>query len=156
MRRIDPSDTPHNTGTLYSFDSPYRPHSINISHTYFYKKLQRYHAIPGYEVQAPGTIKKEISYINFSLIPDLERAGDRQDIPKAPVECITIDESGVKKTGGKKTKSKSGHNSGSPVIQIPLASKSLNISDEELGVYYEKEDKRDRKFMEKVNRILTT
>ena len=96
---------------------------------------------------------------NYSAVPlsySSKNNIDRQDIPEAPVECITIAESGEKKTGGKKTKSKSVHISGSPVIQIPLASKSLNISDEELGVYYEKEDKRDRKFMEKVNRILTT
>ncbi|CAG8628497.1 14336_t:CDS:2, partial [Funneliformis caledonium] len=50
------------------------------------RRLRRYHAIPGYEVQAPGIIKKEILYINFSFISDLERAGDRQDISETPVE----------------------------------------------------------------------
>ena len=72
------------------------------------------------------------------------------------VIMITIAESEVKKTGGKKTKSKSVHIFRLPVIQIPLASKSLNISNEELGVFYEKEDKRDRKITEEVNRILAT
>jgi len=80
---------------------------------------------------------------------------DRQDIPEVPAECITV-ESKVKKTGGKKTKSKSVRISESAVIQTPLASKSLNISNEELGAFYEKEDKRDRKFTEEVNRILAT
>ncbi|GBB89998.1 hypothetical protein RclHR1_16870004 [Rhizophagus clarus] len=75
---------------------------------------------------------------------------------EAPIECNTIAESEVKTTGGKKTKSKSVYISGSPVIQIPLASKSLNISNRELGVFYEKEDKRDRKITEEVNRILAT
>ncbi|CAG8744322.1 6722_t:CDS:2 [Rhizophagus irregularis] len=137
---------------------------------------RRYHAIPGYEVQAPGRIKKKISYINLSLIPDLEgqEVGrvewnysavplsyssknniDRQDIPAVPAECITV-ESKVKKTEGKKTKSKSVRISESAVIQTPLASKSLNISNEELVAFYEKEDKRDRKITEEVNRILAT
>jgi hypothetical protein len=62
----------------------------------------------------------------------------------------------VKKTGGKKTKSKSVHISETAVIQIPLASKSLNINNEELEAFYEKEDKRDRKIMEELNRILAT
>ncbi|GET62098.1 hypothetical protein GLOIN_2v1763803 [Rhizophagus irregularis DAOM 181602=DAOM 197198] len=81
--------------------------------------------------------------------------GRRQDIPAVPAECITV-ESKVKKTEGKKTKSKSVRISESAVIQTPLASKSLNISNEELVAFYEKEDKRDRKITEEVNRILAT
>ncbi|CAI2200662.1 8496_t:CDS:2, partial [Funneliformis geosporum] len=33
MCRINPSDTPHNTGSLHSFDTTYSPYSINISRT---------------------------------------------------------------------------------------------------------------------------
>jgi hypothetical protein len=72
------------------------------------------------------------------------------------VECNVISGSKVKKTGGKKTKSKSARISESAVIQTPLASKSLNISNEELEAFYEKEDKRDRKITEEVNKILAT
>ena len=72
------------------------------------------------------------------------------------VECNVISGSKVKKTGGKKTKSKSVRISESAVIQTPLASKSLNISNEELEAFYEKEDKRDRKITEEVNKILAT
>ena len=72
------------------------------------------------------------------------------------VECNVISGSKVKKTGGKKTKSKSVHISESAVIQTLLASKSLNISNEELEAFYEKEDKRDRKITEEVNKILAT
>ncbi|CAB5102893.1 unnamed protein product [Rhizophagus irregularis] len=74
-----------------------------------------------------------------------------------PVECNVVLGNKVKKTGGKKTKSKSVHISESPVIQTPLASissKSLNISNEELGAFYEKEDKRGEKVTEGINRIL--
>ncbi|CAG8856016.1 37181_t:CDS:1, partial [Gigaspora margarita] len=35
MCRINPSDTPHNTSSLDSFDNAHSPHSINISHTDF-------------------------------------------------------------------------------------------------------------------------
>ncbi|PKC54173.1 hypothetical protein RhiirA1_477838 [Rhizophagus irregularis] len=72
------------------------------------------------------------------------------------VECNVISGSKVKKTGGKKTKSKSVRISESAVIQTPLASKSLNISNEELEAFYEKEDTRDRKITEEVNKILAT
>ena len=72
------------------------------------------------------------------------------------VECNVISGSKVKKTGGKKTKTKSVRISESAVIQTPLASKSLNISNEELEAFYEKEDKRDRKITEEVNKILAT
>ena len=72
------------------------------------------------------------------------------------VECNVISGSKVKKTGGKKTKSKSVRISESAVIQTPLASKSLNINNEELKAFYEKEDKRDRKITEEVNKILAT
>ncbi|GES87698.1 hypothetical protein GLOIN_2v1770749 [Rhizophagus clarus] len=103
MRRIDPSDTPHNTGTLHSFDSPYRPHN--------YEDIMQY-----------------------------------RDMNTKPLEQLR----------------KKFHISTSRLYQIwrgqeiPLASKSLNISNDELGVFYEKEDKRGRKFMEEVNRILAT
>ena len=38
MNRTNPSDTPHNTGSPYSFDcmhSTHSPHSINNSRTHF-------------------------------------------------------------------------------------------------------------------------
>ena len=72
------------------------------------------------------------------------------------MECNVISGSKVKKTGGKKTKTKSVRISESAVIQTPLASKSLNISNEELEAFYEKEDKRDRKITEEVDKILAT
>jgi len=74
-----------------------------------------------------------------------------------PVECNVISESKVKKTGGKKTKSKSIRIPESPVIQIPLTSVSsegLNINDEELNAFYEKEAKRDEKNKAEVNTCL--
>ncbi|CAB5190932.1 unnamed protein product [Rhizophagus irregularis] len=76
-----------------------------------------------------------------------------------PVECNVISGSKVKKFGGKKTKSKSVRISELPVIQTPLASissKSLNISNEELEAFCEKEDKRGEKITEEMNRILAT
>ncbi|GES84375.1 hypothetical protein GLOIN_2v1763803 [Rhizophagus clarus] len=86
----------------------------------------------------------------FSEEPDTYQQAD-------PVECNVVLRNKVKKTGGKKTKSKSVHISESPVIQTPLASissKSLNISNEKLGAFYEKEDKRGEKVTEGINRIL--
>ncbi|RIA84442.1 hypothetical protein C1645_742317 [Glomus cerebriforme] len=96
---------------------------------------------------------------NYSAVPlsySSKNNIDRQDISETLAECITTAESKVKKAGRKKTKSKSVHISELPVIQTPLTSKSLNISNEELGAFYEKEDKRDRKITEELNRILAT
>ncbi|RGB25479.1 hypothetical protein C1646_771681 [Rhizophagus diaphanus] len=101
---------------------------------------------------------------NYSAVPlsySSKNNIDRQDIPETLAECITTAESKVKKAGGKKTKSKSVHISGSPIIQTLLTSapsrkESLNISNEELGAFYEKENKRDRKITEELNRILAT
>ena len=103
--------------------------------------------------QEVGRVKWNYSAVPFSY--SSKNNIDRQDIPEVSAECITV-ESKVKKTGGKKTKSKSVRIFESAVIQTPLASKSLNISNKELGAFYEKEDKRDRKITEELNRILAT
>ena len=89
-----------------------------------------------------------------NVIPDGAENPNRSTDPVS--EEGVISGSKVKKTGGKKTKSKSVRISESAVIQTPLASKSLNINNEELEAFYEKEDKRDRKITEEVNRILAT
>ncbi|RGB25029.1 hypothetical protein C1646_772310 [Rhizophagus diaphanus] len=96
----------------------------------------------------------EWNYLAVPLSYSSKNNIDRQEIPVVPAECITV-ESKVKKTEEKKTKFKSVRISESVVIQTPLTLKSLNISNEELGAFYEKEDKRDRKITE-VNRILAT
>ncbi|RGB32331.1 hypothetical protein C1646_762975 [Rhizophagus diaphanus] len=76
-----------------------------------------------------------------------------------PVECNVISGSKVKKIGGKKTKSKSVRISKSPIIRTPIASissKSLNMSNEELEAFCEKENKRGEKITKEMNRILAT
>ncbi|GBC19184.2 hypothetical protein GLOIN_2v1878018 [Rhizophagus irregularis DAOM 181602=DAOM 197198] len=92
---------------------------------------------------------------------DINRFSEEPGSPQQadPVECNVISGSKVKKFGGKKTKSKSVRISELPVIQTPLASissKSLNISNEELKAFCEKEDKRGEKITEEMNRILAT
>ncbi|PKK60218.1 hypothetical protein RhiirC2_793667 [Rhizophagus irregularis] len=71
-----------------------------------------------------------------------------------PVECNIISESKVKKTGGKKTKSKSVYVSESPVILTQLApmnSEGLNIK---LDAFYEKEARREKINRSEMNRRL--
>ncbi|CAB5202207.1 uncharacterized protein OCT59_013441 [Rhizophagus irregularis] len=92
---------------------------------------------------------------------DINRFSEEPGSPQQadPVECNVISGSKVKKFRGKKTKSKSVRISELPVIQTPLASissKSLNISNEELKAFCEKEDKRGEKITEEMNRILAT
>jgi len=73
------------------------------------------------------------------------------------VECNIISESKVKKTGGKKTKSKPICVSESPVILIQLASmnsEGLNINDKELDAFYKKEARREEINRSEMNRHL--
>jgi hypothetical protein len=85
---------------------------------------------------------------------------DKQDIPEVSVECNIISGSKVKKTGGKKPKSKSVRISepsitqNQPTSTSPEGSEGLNISREDLNVFYEKEAKRDEKNKAEVNRRL--
>ena len=97
---------------------------------------------------------------NYSAVPlsyPSTNVIDKQDVPEVSVECNVISGSKVKKTGGKKTKSKPVRVSESPAIQTQLApmnSEGLNINDKELNAFYEKEAKRDEKNKAEVNRRL--
>ena len=72
-----------------------------------------------------------------------------------PVECNVISGSKVKKTGGKKPKSKSVRISepfitqNQPTSTSPEGSEGLNISREDLNAFYEKEAKRDEKIKQR-------
>ena len=90
-----------------------------------------------------------------NVIPDGAEKPSRSTDPVS--EEGIISGSKVKKTGGKKTKSKPVRVSESPAIQTQLApmnSEGLNINDEELNAFYEKEAKRDEKNKAEVNRRL--
>src|SRR5581483_8409235 len=63
--------------------------------------------------QEEGRVEWNYSAVPLSYVS--KNNIDRQDIPEASAACIIITESKVKKVGGKKTKSKSVHISGSPV-----------------------------------------
>jgi len=87
--------------------------------------------------------------------PLSEKPGSYQQVN--PVGCNVISGSKVKKTRGKKTKSKPVHASGLPVILTQLASinsEGLNINDKELDAFYEKEARRDEKNKAEMNRRL--
>ena len=76
------------------------------------------------------------------------------------MECNVISGSKVKKTGGKKPKSKSIRISepfitqNQPTSTSPEGSEGLNISREDLNAFYEKEAKKDEKNKAEVNRRL--
>ena len=97
---------------------------------------------------------------NYSAVPlsyPSTNVIDKQDVPEVSVECNIISGSKVKKTRGKKTKSKSIRIPESPVIQIPLtlvSSEGLNINDEELGAFYEKETRKEKINRSEMNRRL--
>src|SRR3954451_22131844 len=58
---------------------------------------------------------QEVGRVEWNYSAVLLSYSSKNNIPEVPIECITIAESEVKKTGGKKTKSKSIHIFGSPV-----------------------------------------
>jgi len=82
--------------------------------------------------------------------PLLEEPGSYQQVD--PVECNVISGSKVKKTGGKKIKSKPIHASRLPVTPTQLApinSESLNINDEELDAFMRKKLEEMKKIKQK-------
>ena len=100
---------------------------------------------------------------NYSAVPlsyPSTNVIDKQDVPEVSVECDVISGSKVKKTGGKKPKSKSVRISepfitqNQPTSTSPEGSEGLNISREDLNAFYEKEAKRDEKNKAEVNRRL--
>jgi hypothetical protein len=71
------------------------------------------------------------------------------------LECNIITESKEKKTGGKKTKSKSVRISESPVIQIKLTPESSEgLKGEELHAFYKNKAKRDEKIKADISHLL--
>src|ERR1700722_17414526 len=73
-----------------------------------------------------------------------------------PVECNIISGSKAKKTGGKKTKSKSVRISEAPPTQNklpPISSEHLNMSKEDLDKFYEKEAGDDKKIQADMRRM---